>query len=237
MKVLICDDDINIVNHINNNLQKYIQKNKVQMNIDAFTSSKLAFSSTKAYDIAFVDIEMPDVDGLELATQLKINNRNIFIFIITSYDSYLDDAMDLNVFRYLSKPIEDSRFFRGLESAIKHYQNNTHTIALEYYDELYTIYTNDILYITTENRKTIIYTKTEKYMSNKNISHWRDVLHTLSYFAYPHHSYIINLQYVTKLSKSKVTLEYNSNNYILPISQRGYSSFKKAYFSYIGTHL
>lgn len=237
MKILICDDDINIVNHINSNLQKFIQKNKIKMDINTFTDSKLAFESKQTYDIAFVDIEMPDIGGLKLATQLKNNNENILVFIITSHDCYLDDAMDLSVFRYLPKPIDDNRFFRGLESAINHYQSNTHTIALEYYDELYTIHTNDIIYITTENRKTIIFTKAEKYISNKNISYWRDTLHTLSCFAYPHHSYIINLQYVTKLNKSDVTLECNSSKYVLPISQRGYSGFKKAYFSYIGRQL
>lgn len=237
MKVLICDDDIKIVNQIDNNLQKYMQENKIKMNIDAFTSSKLAFSSAKAYDIAFVDIEMPDIGGLELAKQLKRNNSNILIFIITSHDCYLDDAMDISVFRYLSKPIENGRFFRGLESAMKHYQTDTHTIALEYYDEIYTIYTSDIIYITTQGRKTVIFTRTEKYTSNKSISYWRDVLHKLSCFAYPHHSYIINLRYVTRLSKNDVTLEADLKKYILPVSQRGYSNFKKAYFSYIGNQL
>ncbi|MEE0059297.1 MAG: LytTR family DNA-binding domain-containing protein [Acutalibacteraceae bacterium] len=237
MKILICDDDIKIVEFINNKLQKYMQENNIKMHIDAFTDSKQAFLVNNAYDIAFVDVEMPEVGGLELATQLKRKNNNIFVFIITSHDCYLDDAMDISVFRYLSKPIDDSRLLRGLDSALKHYQTDTHTIALEYYDELYTIYTSDILYITTEKRKTIIFTKTEKYTSNKNISYWRNVLHTLSCFAYPHHSYIINLQYVTKLNKNDVTLEFNSDRYVLPVSQRGYSNFKKAYFSYIGAQL
>lgn len=110
MKVLICDDDKCIVDEIKNNLNTFSNKHKIVFNIDSFYNGIALLKSHINYDMAFIDIEMPQVNGLTLSAQLKKINSNIIIFIITSYDAYLDDAMDLDVFRYLSKPIDNDRF-------------------------------------------------------------------------------------------------------------------------------
>ena len=48
---------------------------------------------------------------------LKERNKNIIIFVVTSYSEYLDEAMRFHVFRYLSKPLEKQRLFRNLKDA------------------------------------------------------------------------------------------------------------------------
>ena len=237
LKILICDDDIDIVNNINKNIITYSEKQNLLFEIDTFTDSEQLTLKNTAYDIAFIDIEVPPIGGLELASILKQNNNNIIIFVITSYECYLDDAMDLGVFRYITKPIDNDRFFRGFDSAIKRYLTNTRVITVDYYDETYTVFTSDMLYITTENHKAVIITKSGKYKTNKRISYWREKLKSINYFSQPHHSYIINMQYVTKFNKTEVVLEFDSHKFILPISQRGYYGFKKDYFNYIGAQL
>lgn len=53
---------------------------------------------------------MPGVNGLSVTKHLQTLNPNIIVFIVTSFQGYLDDAMDLKVFRFLSKPIDENRF-------------------------------------------------------------------------------------------------------------------------------
>lgn len=110
MKVLICDDDKCIVDETKNNLNTFSDKHRIVFDIDLFYNGVELLNSNISYDMAFIDIEMPQVNGLTLAAHLKAFNPNIIIFIITSHESYLDDAMDLDVFRYLSKPIDNDRF-------------------------------------------------------------------------------------------------------------------------------
>lgn len=179
-------------------------------------------------------IEMPQVNGLTLAAHLKAFNSNIIIFIITSHESYLDDAMDLDVFRYLSKPIDNDRFFRALNTAINYYHSNTQIITLEYYDEYYSVFTSDIVYITTEERKAVIITRQKKYYTNKKLSCWKEKLKDYDYFAQPHYSYLVNLRYVSDFNKTQLNIKVDLKTETLPISQRNYSNFKKAYFAYIG---
>ena len=61
-------------------------------------------------DIVFLDIEMPGMNGIYVGNELKSQNRNIIIFVVTSYSEYLDEAMRFHVFRYLSKPLDKQRF-------------------------------------------------------------------------------------------------------------------------------
>lgn len=236
MKVLICDDDKYIVEEIKNNLNTFTDKHKIAFDIDSFYSGINPLNSNNRYDMAFIDIEMPQVNGLTLSAQLKKVNSNIIIFIITSHESYLDDAMDLDVFRYLSKPIDKDRFFRALNTAINYFHSNTQIITLEYYDEYYSVFTSDIVYITTEERKAVIITRTrqKKYYTNKKLSYWKEKLKDYDYFAQPHYSYLVNLRYVSDFNKTQLNIKVDLKTETLPISQRNYSNFKKAYFTYIG---
>lgn len=234
MKVLICDDDKYIVSEIKNNLNTYTDKHKIAFDIDSFYSGINILNSNNRYDMAFIDIEMPLVNGLTLSTQLKKVNSNIIIFIITSHESYLDDAMDLDVFRYLSKPIDKDRFFRALNTAINYFHSNTQIITLEYYDECYSVFTSDIVYVTIENRKAVIITRQKKYYTNKKLSYWKEKLKDYDYFAQPHYSYLVNLRYVSDFNKTQLNIKVDLKTETLPISQRNYSNFKKAYFAYIG---
>ena len=203
-------------------------------NWDGLTETEKKNISNISYDMAFIDIEMPLVNGLTLSAQLKKVNSNIIIFIITSHDAYLDDAMDLDVFRYLSKPIDKDRFFRALNTAINYYHSNTQIITLEYYDECYSVFTSDIVYITIEERKAVIITRQKKFYTNKKLSYWKEKLKDYDYFAQPHYSYLVNLRYVSDFNKTELNINVDLKSETLPISQRNYSNFKKAYFAYIG---
>lgn len=234
MKILICDDNKATVEHLKKYLDAYSQKHKIEFIISAYTDSRLAFEDKNKFDIAFIDIQMPTVNGLTLTQRLKENNEYIIVFIITSYNRYLDEAMDLEVFRYISKPIDEDRLYRSINLAIKKYNNLTHKIILDYYDECYNIFSNDILYITTEDNKSLIVTKNRQYQTTKRLKIWVEQLRDVKCFAQPHHSYIVNMNYVEQFNKREVLIKYNRDAYRVPVSQRGYSAFKTAYFSFIG---
>lgn len=235
LEILIYSDNINIVNIIKENLENFSDKHKIFFSIDQFCNNIELYSNQKLYDIGFIDFETSEINGLTLITLLKKKNKNIIIFVITSYECYLDDAMDLGIFRYITKPIDNERFSRAIKAAVKFYHSNTQIITLEYYDECYSIFTDGIIYITTENQKAIVITQKRRYITNQRISYWKNKLRDIPYFSQIHCSYIVNMQYITYFNKTEVHLCVNSEKTtILPISQRNYYNFKKKYFSYIG---
>ncbi len=92
----------------------------------------------------------------------------------------------------------------------------------------------DILYLTIENRKTKLVTKTQEFISNKKFDYWKKQLSKYEYFAQSHYSYIVNLKNVTDFNKNEITLSFNSKKATVPISRSFYVSFKKAFYEYMG---
>ena len=97
LRVLICDDELFAVDSINKIVSEYFSERNIPSEIIAESDSAKVTTEQKVFDMAFLDIEMPNYSGFEIARHLMTLNRNIIIFIITSHNDYLDSAMDLRV--------------------------------------------------------------------------------------------------------------------------------------------
>ncbi|MCH5296707.1 MAG: response regulator transcription factor [Ruminococcus sp.] len=235
MKIIICDDDSNIIKQITNFLDAVTKQRNLFFDITSYTCGDDVKHNNEKFDIAFVDIEMPGIGGLSVTKYLQEKNPNIIIFIVTSFQSYLDDAMALQVFRFLSKPLDKNRFIKNINMAIDIYQKSTQNIAVKTYDEFYNIFTRDIIYITIEKRKACVVTIDRKLQTLNNFDFWKKLLKEYDYFAQSHYSYIVNLKNVTNFSKTEVTLSARGKKFEhIPISRRYYSSFKDSFQKYIG---
>ncbi len=134
--------------------------------IITFTSGEELLSYTGSIDILFLDIEMPGMNGIYIGNVLKERNKNIIIFVVTSYSEYLDEAMRFHVFRYLSKPLEKQRLFRNLKDALAVYHTLSQKIALETKkEETLTLPVNDIILIETQGRKITLSIPPKKIMN------------------------------------------------------------------------
>lgn len=230
MKILICDDDIEIINEIEGLLSEHGGDFEITK---AQNGNKLIESDEK-FDLAFVDIEMPQVNGLTLTKRLKNNNPAIIVFIVTSFNGYLDDAMDLNVFRYLSKPINRERFFKSLDSALKLYNQSSESIVVETANGSHRISSRDILYIAIDKRKTRIVTGKGEFKCVNNLDYWKKIFLGNNSFVQPHYSFIVNLRNVTDFSRTEITINLNDKTEYVPISRGHYNDFRQAFFNYVG---
>lgn len=94
------------------------------------------------------------------------------------------------------------------------------------------VYPYEIMYIAIEDRETVLYLIDKKFIrTNYNISHWENVL-SLRCFKRPHNSYIVNLNYVTDITRYFVHLKYRNNQYSIYTSQRKVAKFKKAFLEF-----
>ena len=114
-------------------------------------------------DMAFLDVEMPGLSGIQIGETLKSRYPNIIIFIVTSYPDYLDDAMRFHVFRYLSKPLDKNQLFRNMKDALLKYSRISNKIQIETKNHIHAVYTKDIIFVETRERKIFVYTKDTVY--------------------------------------------------------------------------
>lgn len=230
MKIAICDDDRVFVREVEINIKCLLQDKRISADFDLFYKSDIIYDCNNFYDIAFLDIEMQPYTGIEVAEKLKSVNPYIIIFIITSYDKYLDEAMDLNVFRYIKKPLDTRRLKNGLYKALESIDTNTINFFLKQGSASKSIYSNDIQYIETVGRHTKVVTVKGEYISDNKMNFWKEKL-IPSFFYQVHKSFIINMKHITDYKRDSVIL---SDKYNIPISYRTQSEFKSCFLSYFG---
>ena len=132
MRILICDDDILMIEQLEKLIKSYFNEKHIKCpELVCFSDGESLLGDEKEKDILFLDVEMPGMNGIYIGNELKKRNKNIIIFMVTSYSQYLDDAMRFHVFRYLSKPVDKQRFVRNMEDAIDLYNTMTVKIPVE----------------------------------------------------------------------------------------------------------
>ena len=228
MKVVVCDDDVICANEIKLNIEGALREEAITADITLFSDSRELMNSIGTFDIAFLDIQMPGKNGIDLAYQLKAKNKNIIIFFITSYDSYLDEAMDLNAFRYIKKPLDIKRLRSGISKAISHINNTSIPFHLKNESGIRTINSNEIVYIEIVRHSTKVVTTDGEYISANTIDHWKDKLCSQAFY-HVHKSFIINMNYITNYKRDRVTL---CDQYQVPIAYRRQAAFRSFFFEY-----
>ena len=233
MRVLICDDHEQIRHQIEGLIMRYFEERGVEVpEIQGFSDGIELLNDEKNKDIVFLDIEMPGMDGIRTGQQLMSKNGNMIIIMITSHNQFLDDAMRFRVFRYLSKPIDEGRFNRNLQDALRQYALTGKNIVIETREGVYRVSSDDIILCEARARKVLVHTKNGTYESLHNLEYWLMTLNANS-FVQPHRSFIVNMRYITEFNHSSIKLYHNQ--YEAFLTRRKYQKFKNAYLRYIET--
>ena len=213
-------------------MQKYISKfpnlQLVQCFEDAISGAE--FLKKHPVDLLFVDINMPDITGIDLVRSLTDKPMVIFT---TAYKNFAFEGFELEALDYLLKPIDINRFSKAVEKAqefyqYKHAQENTpQQESLYVYSEYRMVKINldDIEYIESMED----YIKIHTSMSAKPIltlMPLKKVLEKLpvDQFQRVHRSYVVAVGKIKSIQNRKIQLAAAE----LPISD-SYSSFAKAW--------
>lgn len=209
MRIAVCDDDLTHAQITMKNVKELITKhNNLNFELEflLYTDGNLMLTEhdISPFDVVFLDIEMPDIDGFEVADKMFIKNTDIFIIYTTSYDSYLRQSIKHRVYRFVSKgdvaELEDSIIQLFNDLAI---QNTFY--SFKYKRNLYNLEVNSILYCMQSRNLMLIHTESEIY---KQIISIKKILNVLpNYFLRCHSSYIVNTKKITETNLDKIILK------------------------------
>ena len=231
MRIVCCDDDIKIGEQIKEYLKLYFENISTPFPEFFFYSAGEDLLAVETnIDIAFLDVEMPGLNGIQLGEELKRRFPNIIIFIVTSYPDYLDDAMRFHVFRYLSKPLDKNRLFRNMKDALTKYSSLSKKLQIETKNQVTSVYTRDIIFVEAKERKVFVYTEDGIYESIQKIDYWVNKLPSNSFFQ-SHRSYIVNFRFVSQFDNALIHL--CKNQYTAYLTRRKFTAFKNAYILYL----
>lgn len=221
MRIIICDDSPSIREKLSQYIREYFNIIKsTDYEIAEYASGDALLEDAGPFDIVFLDIEMPGIDGIVTGSRIKEVCPKSIIIVVTSFSEYLDSAMKISVFRYLSKPIDKHRLFRNLSDAVDAYINSHTYIAFETTDGCIRLDTDSIVMVESLVRRVKIITQDTVYETAEKLSEIEHKL-TLPCFYRCHRSFIINMKHVSAINKDTVYLL--GRRYQAYLSRRKYS--------------
>ncbi|MGL5820107.1 MAG: LytR/AlgR family response regulator transcription factor [Sarcina sp.] len=236
VNIAICDDEKVYSDAILDILSECAKFISFKTKFDVYNSSEelleVLEENPLKYSILFVDILMPGLTGVELSQRIKRLNENIYIIFITSTKDFIFDAYDIGALNYILKPIEKNRLEEQFLRAIKAVKKKNESFVVNKNNEIYTINIEDIIYFEVRNRVTTVEYVGGTLDFYEKISDVEERLKEYN-FIKTHRSYIVNPEYIFKISSS--TIELKDGRWI-PISKLRLKSIKKEFMHYIETN-
>ncbi|MCH5210884.1 MAG: response regulator transcription factor [Oscillospiraceae bacterium] len=233
MRIAICDDEQKFLENEAKLICDIFVEKGVPQELMTFNSPKELLDSGITYDMIFLDIEMPEMSGIDLARQISQKNKDCSIFFITNYPVYLDKAFDVNAIRFFTKPVDRTRLSEGIDRALERIDSLTKVISVVNFDNKLsvTLSISSIIFIENIGRRTRIVSTEYDFIAEEVFSSLKNQIgKEVNYFAAPHQSYFVNLHYVTAHNKTDVTLSYAGKTYSAEMSRRQYNEFDKKMF-------
>lgn len=223
MRIGICDDEKFFIKTIEDALIKILDKYDIPFNIQTFLNGYDLIEKQKNFDLIFLDITMPNIDGLSVAEKIREINDDLIIVFITSHEDKVFEAFKVKTFRYLVKPVDQEKLEEAIIGAHKEYcDDNVQVFIKDVCHNIRKINMDDIVYVETHNRNLLVHTLNHSFEAALRM---KEIEHMLgeSNFYRIHTSYIVNLKHVIAYNHNTVSM---INGHDVMISRLKIKDFK-----------
>ncbi|WP_297595895.1 LytTR family DNA-binding domain-containing protein [uncultured Cetobacterium sp.] len=238
IKCLIVEDEFpareELKYFINNNKKFQIEK-EFENPIDA-----LKYIDSHKIDVIFLDINMPELDGMSLGKIIHRLDKEIKLVFITAYRDFAADAFEIKAFDYILKPYSENRIIQVLDNLVADFSKTTPEVLIK--DNLLTkkitvnldskmvvISISDILYVEADEKETRVFTSKSTYSSKLKISQFETLLIENSFFRC-HRSYIVNIDQVVEVEpwfNGTYIIKVLKKDFKIPVSRNKVKELKE----------
>lgn len=173
-------------------------------------------------DILLLDVEMPGLNGVELAKKLRAKNRIIQIIFITAYSDYIAEGYEVAALHYLLKPVEPEKLFKTLNRAVERVIRDCRSIALETADGTFVTPLYEVKYLEACKNYVTVHAERD-YTVRRTLSDFSGDLDNR--FIKAGRSFIINLLWIKRVSKTEIELKSGE---IIPIPKSAFETVNRA---------
>ncbi len=232
MQIGICDDQKEIREILTDKVKKYYPAEDIAV----YSSGEELLAARKLPDILFLDVQMPEKDGMETARELRKRDRQMIIIFVTVTEDYVFQSFDVGAFHYLIKPLEEEKFEEVLQKAVRQVRERDsedagagkerQSLIVTSKGQHITVPVQEIVYAEVFNRKIILHTMDadiEYYGKLKELEKKAG-----EDFYRPHRAYLINLNFVRKYNADAIYLKRGQ----ALVAKQNYHDFVKCYLRF-----
>ena len=240
MKIAICDDDNNFINEFNHILKTFCLSNNIEFTTDNFTSGREILECYLEYDIIFLDIDMPKINGFTVADKINEKSDEVktpYIVFITSHDNLVWDAQKKRPLYFIRKRKVDSELSDVFTLLMKEMNRKTQTsnrYSVKDSGRYVHINIDNICYIDREGNYTVFHMLDGgEYRERSKVEIHRKKLSDYG-FGQIAKCCLVKIDKIIVFSKDELTLECGIT---LPISGPFKKQISEDYFKYISDTL
>ena len=229
IRIAICDDELEICLQIENMISDISKKMSMEFESDIFTLGENLCKelSRTNYDLIFLDIELPKINGIEIGDYIRniLKNDIVQIAYVSSKTEYALQLFEYRPINFLVKPLNLEQLYKLFETFFKITGKQTQIFKYKKGRKFHKIELFKIKYFERSSRKVILHT-------TEGDSEFYDSLELIyeslkgQIFLFIHKSYLINFRYIKTMSYDHVVL---SDDNELPISQSRRIQIRKMY--------
>lgn len=231
LRIAIVEDEDEFIQQIQGFISKYIEEFSVEIETAVFHDGQEILSNYQpVFDIILLDIEMPNINGMDAAEEIRKIDPDVVLMFITNMAKYAIRGYSVGALDFVMKPISYYTFSTKLTRAIKRANKRSDAHILLNLPECVKKFSiRQIYYVEVQNRMLHYYTDEGEFVLRGTMAGAEKMLKEYN-FVRCNYWYIVNLMYVTEVRKDKAVVA----GVELEISRRNKTAFLTALTNYVG---
>ncbi len=228
MRIAVCDDEaqcrMQLISAVNSTMHS------LDCAVDGYEDGRefLRRFSETPYDLVFLDIEMPQINGIALARELRKLSADVPIVFLTAHIEYALEGYEVNALRYLTKPVQPEKL-REVTDYVSNKILNRRSLWIKTEEGEERLSLGDILFFEAQNQNVLIHTAEGVRSVRYNISDYEKELGGDGFFRI-HRGYLVPLSKIKTIGTKEITLQ---GGICLPVSRSKEKELREALFRFV----
>ena len=212
-------------------LEEYAEVRRYSLHISAWESAEaflFHYAENKQVDVILLDIQMHEMNGMEMARQLRQKNDKTSLVFITGMTEYIGEGYGVEAVDYLIKPVKKETLFQVLDRTLDRIPKIPTYILIEQNDEQLKIALENILTIEVDGRELMLKMDEQIIYLRQTLQEFMSKLNP-DQFIQPYRNVVVNCERIKRVKKGELLMD---DDRVVPISRRNQKKIVSAFVNY-----
>lgn len=239
-EMAICDDEEFYIEDMCGYLKAFTSEEEVELHVEKYHSGLELLDAMrehgKSFDMIFLDVDMPQINGMDTAMEIRKFDTNVIICFVTSHRQYAFDAFQVNASGYCEKPVSYVRLKSMLNKCIQEirYIKDRKTaeeiyLEISYGKEPIIVPIKKVVFIEKQRNKCVLHTTDGEITCYDTLSNIYEKLNHEVFF-FVHQGYIVNFNHILEVQAKAVIV---TGPLDVPISRKYYKEMRERHMDKI----
>lgn len=231
LSIAIVEDEKDAAEHLQKYIKKYEHVSGEDYQCSWFSDARQFLDDYQpVYDIIFMDIRMPYIDGMKAAEKIREQDEETALIFVTNMAQYAIRGYEVRAMDFILKPLKYFDFEMKFKRALKYINRRQDVVmTIETKEMIKKIPSRDIYYVEVMNHHLLYHMADRTYETYGQLKNVEEILLPFG-FAKSSQSYLVNLRYVREIHAAEILVGEDK----IPLSRRKRKEFMQIFTEYIG---